>query len=111
MLYLYLLPSHSSSPQRFSWLQIRAASSDSATQLGCTLMKTQAMEDGARWLNRKTLSSPPLTSTPKPQVPAEQPSLKKTETYQKISTTKDKKKEPQPNAQEGWTCDIIKTRH
>lgn len=44
---------------------------------------------GPRWQHRKTLSSP------KPQLPEEQPSMKKNETYQKISsTTKDIKKEP-----------------
>ena len=43
-----------------------------------------------------TLSSPPLTSTPKSQLTAEEPSIKKIGTYQKIySTSKDIKKKPQ----------------
>ena len=57
----------------------------------------------ARWQSKKTLSSPPLTSTPKSQLSAEQP-LKKnahtqnTGTHQKRSPTpKDIKKEPQQN--------------
>ena len=48
----------------------------------------------ARWQSKKTLSSPPLTSTPKSQLSAEQP-LKKTHTHtkhwnppEKISYTK-----------------------
>ena len=45
--------------------------------------------------DRKTLSSI-IKNTPKSQLFAEQSSMKKSETYQKISsTTKDIKKEPQ----------------
>lgn len=43
--------------------------------------------NGARWWNRRTLSSPPLMSTLKSQQSAEPPFLKKTETYQKRSST------------------------
>ena len=63
-----------------------------------------------RWQSRKTLSSPPLMSPPKPQLPEEQSSMKKMETYQKrSSTTKDIKKEPQWDRYKRWTLDIIKS--
>ena len=52
--------------------------------------------DQPRWKSVKTLSTPPLMSTPKPQLSPEQPSMKKTVTDQKrSSTTKDIKKELQ----------------
>ena len=49
-----------------------------------------------RWQSRRTLSSPPLTSTPKSQLTAEQPLIKKTGTYPKKRhyTSKDIKKKP-----------------
>ena len=43
--------------------------------------------DYPRWWNRKTLSSPLLKGIPKLQLCVEQPSMKKTGTYQKISST------------------------
>ena len=53
------------------------------------------IRDQPKWQSRKTLSSPLLRSTPKSQVFAEHPSMKKTRTDQKIpSTTRDIKKEP-----------------
>lgn len=43
-------------------------------------------------VEQKDLSSAPLTTTPKPQPTAEQSSTKKTGTYQRYSTPKDKEK-------------------
>ena len=56
-----------------------------------------------RWW-RKTLNSPPLTNTPKSQLIAEQPSIKKIGTYQKrysVNTSKDIKKKPQQDSRKG----------
>ena len=36
-----------------------------------------AWDGGTRWCSKKTLSSPPLTNTPKSQLFAEQPSMEK----------------------------------
>ena len=73
-------------------------------------IKTWITGEWPRWQSRKTLSSPPLTSTPKSQLSAEQPLMKKTGTYQKrSSTTKDIKKEPQQDKQEGGTLDVVKS--
>ena len=53
-------------------------------------------EDWPRWQGRKTVSSPPLTGTPKSQLSPEQPIDEKDWNLSKrFSTTKDIKKEPQ----------------
>jgi len=59
------------------------------------LIETETNGDQSRWQRRKTQRSPPLKSTPKSQLFAEQPSMEKIKIYQKRpSTTKDMKKEP-----------------
>ena len=60
---------------------------------GRLLSETHRVREWPRRCRRKTQSSPPLTSTPKLQLSAGQPSVKKTRTYHKrSSTTKDIKK-------------------
>ena len=55
--------------------------------------KYEEIRDQPRWQSRKTLGSPPLMGTPKSQPFTEQPSTKKTRSYQKRpSTTKDIKR-------------------
>ena len=66
-------------------------------------------EEEPRWWSRKSLDSPPLTSTPKSQLTAERPWMKKTEIHQKRSSTaRDIKKESQWDGQEVWTHDTTK---
>lgn len=50
---------------------------------------------GSRWQSRRTTSSPPLTTTAKPQRTAQQPLTEKPGTYQERSSTGDMKREPQ----------------
>lgn len=67
------------------------------------------LQEQQQWWSGETLSSLPLMNTPKSQPSAEQQlSMRKTGTYQKRSTTKDIKKEPQGVGEEVWTRDIIK---
>ena len=69
-----------------------------------------ANRDQPRQCSRKTTSSPPLTGTPKSQLFIKQPLVKKTRTHQKrSSTTKDIKKEPQQDREEGQSHSIVKS--
>ena len=45
---------------------------------GCRVKNESSLEAETRWQSTRTLSSPPLTSTPKSQLTAEQPLIKKT---------------------------------
>ena len=61
------------------------------------------------WSGLPFPSPPPLMSTTKSKLPAEQLLMKKIGIYQKrSSTTRDIRKEPQQDGQEGWTHNIIK---
>ena len=63
-----------------------------------------------RWQSRKTLSSLPLMSTPKSHLSGEQPSMKKTRTYQEIPTNKGKRNHNEMRVgRVGKTGDIIKS--
>lgn len=68
------------------------------------LLLPSAVVPWSRWRSRKTLSSPPLTGTPRLQLFTEHLLMKKTRIYPKGSlTTKDLKKKPQQDRKGGVT--------
>ena len=88
----------------------RATEESAAIRLQRAKQRDSHTEDRLRRWSRKILSSPPLISTPKSQLFAEQPSMKKPGTYQdRSSTSKYTQKKPQGNWQEGQTCNIVKS--